>query len=379
MQIDILLKQRPKEYDIKICNVQSFDVVLRDKVRTGDVYLYKLTDRQGIYGDELNPIILQLSENTIDCLIDVSLLDSSLLYRYDDNILGELDNYPVFVIDHGGGYNYFSLKNQAVDINKIVYANTHDACARLVSSVDTMLTKAFTAERGNITLSTSGDITEITLLKPFSLSANLTDRIAADISKVCEIMMNASGAHWFDGYLYEYDDMTLSDMDLTYPKMSLVSSHGNVYIKLSLSLDEHNISLGGSIGDFTALTSIRNMVRELMHLSIDASFSYNVFCGCTPVASTLSESDISLKINAYVLPVASISTMSDNIVADLQSTNALGVTSEQSIETIISDDIELYYGLGRYDDELLSYWDTYTIYDMADKVVYNPQNDSVDS
>ena len=91
----------------------SYDIVLNKPRQSYDIYIYNLVNRQSVYGDELDPLIFHLTESTVDCLLDVSLLESALLYRYDDRTLGSLDRFPVSVLGYGGGYNYFSLSGTA--------------------------------------------------------------------------------------------------------------------------------------------------------------------------------------------------------------------------------------------------------------------------
>ena len=123
VQVDILLKELPRKYDISINNTHVHDVIVGDRRQSHDIYIYNLVDRQGIYGDELDPLIFHLTESTIECLLDVSLLESALLYRYDDRLINSMDDYPVFVLEHGGGYNYFSLKESSIGLRETVYAN----------------------------------------------------------------------------------------------------------------------------------------------------------------------------------------------------------------------------------------------------------------
>lgn len=368
-QVDILLRSLPEEYDICVGREHSYDIILRDKGQTHDIYVHNLVDRQVIYGDELDPLIFRLTESTVECLLDVSLLETALLYRYDDRLLSSLDNYPLFVLEHGGGYNYFNLKGTTVGLKKTMYAKLREHITKLISNVDIAVAKVIDTGRNNLTLSTSGDITKVTSIEISELSAKLTNQITTNMVNICELMLNASGAHWFDGYLYEYDDRLLSDMDLSYPKMSLISSGTNVYVKVSFDLEENTMRLGSSVSDIGTSVSFKDTVRNIMQLSADADFTYQFVCSCNPIITSLSESDISIDIISYVSPEAIATEITDWITQDIHTEIALGVNSQSKLNTSITDEMEAYYGLGQYDDRYLYYWDDYTISDMGAEII----------
>lgn len=378
VQVDILLKELPRKYDISINNTHVHDVIVGDRRQSHDIYIYNLVDRQGIYGDELDPLIFHLTESTIECLLDVSLLESALLYRYDDRLINSMDDYPVFVLEHGGGYNYFSLKESSIGLRETVYANLKEQITKLKSDVDIALVETMDIEPNNMTLSTSGDITNIAVLKAPELSAKLQNQIIADMSKVCEIMLNASGIHWFDGYIYEYDDTLLSAMDLTYPKMSLVSTCGNAYMKFSFDIEGNDIGLSSIIPDFVSTVNLKDAIRNTMQLETDAEFEYKVVCSCNPISASLEESEISLKVITHLSSSRMSAELTDWIAQNVRTATALGVISESNLETSITEEMEAYYGLGRYDSQYLYYWDNYTISNMSAEIINKSQTGSVD-
>lgn len=368
-QVDILLRSLPEEFDIFIGNQHSYDIVINDEEHFHDVHIYNLVDRQGIYGDELDPIILHLSESTVDCFLDISLLENAFLYTYDDRYVNDIDRYPMFVLDHGGGHNYFALNVHPVDVRKTIYAKLYEQAMSITSQVNMALVETVGAEQNNISLSTYGDISNTVSLNTPELSAKLTNQIISNMSNVCELMMNNGGVHWFDGYLYEYDGMLLSDMDAIYPKLSLTTLCGKVYMKFSFELERHNISIGSSVPDFITTSNIKNMVRSVMNLDADASFTYDVFCSCGNIVSSLNESRVNLKVITYLSPDEIMYHLSDKIVRNVYSESSFDASGTGKLGVSMNQDMELHYGFGQYDNQYLYYWDDHTIFDMAAEIV----------
>lgn len=377
IQVDILLRQLPEEYDIVVSNKHTYDIILNDRYQSHDVYIYNLTDRQGIYGDELDPLIFRLTESTVDCLLDVSLLETALLHGYDNRLINNLDNYPLYVLEHGGGYNYFALKSNNVGMRNTAYVGLQEHIARLTTNVDMALVELMDAERNNMSLSTSGEITNIASIKTPELSARLTNQITDDMSTICELLLNASGIHWFDGYLYNYDGMLLSDMDLTYPKMSLVSMCGKVYMKFSFELEKDTMSLSSSIPDFITTINFKDTIRNNLHLNASTALSYQIICSCNPISMHLDNTEVSIKVTAMLSPTEINYTLTDWIRQDIRTQVAIDATSQSKLITSVTEDMEAYYGLGRYDNRYLYYWDDYTIGDMSAEIV-NRTSGSVD-
>lgn len=377
IQVDILLRQLPEKYDIVVGNKHTYDIILNDRYQSHDVYIYNLTDRQSIYGDELDPLIFRLTESTVDCLLDVSLLETALLHGYDNRLINNLDNYPLYVLEHGGGYNYFTLKTNNVSVRNTACVGLQEHIARLTSNVDMALAEVMDAEQNNMSLSTSGEITNIASIKTPELSARLTNQITDDMSTICELLLNASGVHWFDGYLYNYDGMLLSDMDLTYPKMSLVSMCGKVYMKFSFELEKDTMSLSSSIPDFITTINLKDTIRNNLRLNTNAALSYQVVCSCNPISSQLNNTEVSVKVTAILSPNEINYTLTDWIRQDIRTQVAIDATSQSKLITSVTEDIEAHYGLGRYDNQYLYYWDDYTISDMSAEIV-NQAGGSVD-
>lgn len=377
IQVDILLRQLPEEYDIVVDNKHTYDIILNNRYQSHDVYIYNLTDRQSIYGDELDPLIFRLTESTVDCLLDVSLLETALLHGYDNRLINNLDNYPLYVLEHGGGYNYFTLKTNNVSVRNTACVGLQEHIARLTSNVDMALAEAMGAEQNNMSLSTSGEITNIASIKTPELSARLTNQITNDMSTICELLLNASGVHWFDGYLYNYDGMLLSDMDLTYPNMSLVSMCGKVYMKFSFELEKDTMSLSSSIPDFITTINLKDTIRNNLHLNAKAALSYQVICSCNPISSQLNNTEVSVNVTAMLSPAEINYTLTDWIRQDIRTQVAIDATSQSKLITSVTEDMEAYYGLGRYDNRYLYYWDDYTIGDMSAEIV-NQAGGSVD-
>lgn len=373
-QVDILLRQLPQVLDVCIDREGSYDVIINDGATTGNVYIYDLVDRQSIYGDELKPLIFHLSENTVDCLLNVSLLETALLYRYDDMLLSEIDRSQLFVLDHGGGYNYFSLKENSVGISKTIYTDLQRHVMSLASGLEMDVAHSLGAERNNMTLTTSnGELINTTTIKAPALSTKLANHITADMSSICEIILNERGVHWLNGYLYEYDDMTLSEMNTDYPKMSLVTLCDELYVKISFELERNVFSLGSSKVDVLQGVKIDDAIRADMCLSADAEFTYHVVCSCDTIGASLDASDVSVQIIAVIPPEPVTTGLVNEVIQDAHIQSTIGVTSQSSLGTSITDDLELFHGLGEFDNELLSYWDEYTIAEMAAMIV-KPQS-----
>jgi len=353
-QIDILLGGLPKEYDIVVDKNNSFDIVLDERYHSYDVYIYNLTDRQGIYGDELDPLIFRLTQNEVDCLIDVNLLS-------DKN------------------YSYLALNGSKVEVDKKMLVALREQILKLKSNVDMALVKTADVEPNELKLLTSGEVTNTTRLNTAKLSARLTDRITANMSKVVELLLNTSGTHWFDGYLYEYDDWLLSDMDLIYPKLSLVTTCGKVYMKFTFDIGEHDLHITSEIADFVSNVDIKNVVRNTLQLSDDADFSYQIICSCKQNIFALKNPEISISISSLIYPKQSLAKLSNQTLKEMEVAAGLGVVSQTILTTfMVADEMEAYYGLGHYDNRYLYQWDNHTIHNMGAAVVTTPQSGSVD-
>lgn len=378
-QIDILLNGRPTDYSIKIDNKQSYDVYLDKDYTANDVYIYNLLDMQDIYGDELDPVIFRLTESAVECLLNVNLLETALLHRYDDRLIGSIDEYPMFVLDKGGGYNYFALRQNSFGLKQSVYEKLEEQVMRLASNIDIALSETIGMEHNNLVLSTSGDITNITSLNTPNLSAKLTHQITANMSKVCELMLNVCGVHWYDGYLYEYDDMLLSDMYVACPKISLETLCERVYVKFSFEIEKQLTHLSNSISDFVATINLKNVIRNNLRLIVDTNFSYQVICSCVSDIFYIEEPDISVSIISPIHPKDSVAKIDNWTNQDIRTATALGVVSQTKLNTfMVIDEMETYYGLGHYDTRYLYEWDNHTIHSMSAKTANTLQSNSVD-
>lgn len=377
-QVDILLRHLPESYDITVGHKHSYDIVLQDKRQSYDIYIYNLVNRQGIYGDELSPLIFRLTENAVDCLLDVSLFETALLYGYDSRVLDTLDKFPIFVLEHGGGYNYFALKESNVNLTKKMYAGLKDNISRLITEADTSLSKSISSKQTELKLITSGDLTNTVTTQTLATSAHLSTHITSSIRKICELMLNICGVHWFDGRLCEYDDMLLSDMYISLPKMSLVTTMGKMYMKFSFDIKDNTIKLNDNIEDFITTVNFKDTIRSVMHLKADASFSYEIICSCKPQSTSLANNEISLKIKAYIKPLEMSESFSNYIGQDILTRSALGITSQDKLETTITEGLELHYGFGYYDRQYLYYWDSHTISDMGAEIPNKSSSVSVD-
>ncbi len=367
-QVDILLRQLPESYDITVGRKRSYDIVLNKPRQSYDIYIYNLVNRQSIYGDELDPLIFQLTESTVDCLLDVSLLESALLYRYDNKILNSLDKFPVSVLGYGGGYNYFSLKENNINLRKTTYAALEKQISQLISDAEVALIDTVDTDSADLRLSTTGDIVPDVTLKVPKQSIRLLTQMASNMSKVCEIILNTCGVHWFNGYLYEYDDTLLSDMYMSLPKLSLVTSCKKVYLKFSFDIHENAMSLNSGIPEFVTTINFKDTIRSVMHFDTDASFWYRVICSSAPLTATLASEVTGVDIGISVPLNAMNEHITNVIMQDICTQSVLDVTAQCKLNTAAIT-IEAYHGFGYYDNQYLYYWDDYTLNDMGAEII----------
>lgn len=377
-QVDIMLRHLPESYDITVGHKHSYDVFLNKEKQSHDIYIYNLVNKQSIYGDELDPLIFCLTENEIECLLDVSLIETALLHQYDDRLLDGLDRFPLSVLGHGGGYNYFSLTQSKLALKKTMYATLQKHIAHLSTNAEVSLAESVGITKSKLKLTTSGEITNTVTATTEKIPAQLITQIHSSISKVCEIILNTCGLHWFDGYLYEYDDMPLSDMYMSLPKMSLIASEGKIYMKFSFDIRNNVAKLQNNIENFVTTVNLKDTIRSIMHLTADASFSYRIICSCKSISAALGTEDISLDMQVYITPPAINENLSDEIRQDIHTQSALGVTSQDKLTTSIDDDLEAHYGFGYYDRQYLYYWDDYTLEDMGAEIINKASSVSVD-
>lgn len=377
-QVDIMLRHLPESYDITVGHKHSYDIFLKNQKQSHDIYIYNLVNKQSIYGDELDPLIFRLTENEIECLLDVSLLETALLYQYDDRLLDNLGRFPISVLEHGGGYNYFSLTQNNLALKKTIYAALQKQIAHLSTNAEASLAESVGVKQSKLKLITSGEITNTVTATTEEIPTRLVTQIRSSISKVCEIILNTCGLHWFDGYLYEYDDMLLSDMYMSLPKMSLVASEGKVYMKFSFDIRNNVAKLQNNIANFVTTVNLKDTIRSVMHLTADASFSYRIICSCKSASTALNIEDISLGIQVYITPQAITENLSDEIKQDIHTQSALGITSQDKLTTSITDDLEAHHGFGYYDRQYLYYWDDYTLEDMGAEIINKTSSVSVD-
>jgi hypothetical protein len=98
-QMEVVLRQRPSDYVIQVGKSKVYDVTVPGSPPSIELKIENLFDKQGIYGDELLPLIFHLTENKVECLLNVSLLAGAFLYSYDDNYLFELENVTLEEMD----------------------------------------------------------------------------------------------------------------------------------------------------------------------------------------------------------------------------------------------------------------------------------------
>ena len=110
-------------------------------------------------------------------------------------------------------------------------------------------------------------------------------------------------------------------------------------------------------------------IRNNLQLDADVSFDYQIICSCNPSITSLENPEVSIKVISYLTLPREVKELTDWITQDVRTEVALDIISQSKLSTSITDEMEAYYGLGRYDNRYLYYWDDYTIADMSAEIV----------
>ena len=389
-QIDILLRQCPFDYVIQVINEKTLDAVIPWKTQRADIIIRDLLDRKSIYGDELYPLIFHLVQSDTGCSLYVDLLIGTYLYSYDGDILENLDGYTLEAMDRIGSYNYFALKQDKATISETTVLTPDDVSLHLLSYASSTLHKYLSAVADSLQLSSDAIVTNMSVVKAKDNHAALSTSVISNLVNRAYIELNKKGIHWFDGILKDYDDMPLSDMDNYYPKMSLVQSDADIYMRFELEPDSFGLQMIIQIDDFVCdtITGVEQCDFTLLSSDVDIEKRLIILLGAYveeyddfPISEidekllqvldkylsmTLTESrvgaELDLAIEAPPLDLSLTNTITQNSLL----TENIICSNSATVQVFLSEDLEYMHGLEFYDDDLIMTWDSWTLNDMAE-------------
>lgn len=239
-------------------------------------------------------------------------------------------------------------------------------------------------------LSISTDVTDISIVTPISNHMSLIDSIVEKLINQVFIVLTERGIHWLDGLLFDYDDLTLGEMENYLPKMSLVQSHGDVYMQFWVSPGDFDMSLSSQIADFIsnispepeqnsmslsssktgvyqeALVRLGMKVAEYDDLTLSEMDDALLQSLYGYMSSSLIENVLGVIIESFPETNSFDLSFNNQITQDVNLSAAFTVNNPLSLGTTMSDVIDLFHGLELYDDDLLTAWDSWTLEDMAE-------------
>ena len=370
-QVDILLGRCSREYDLRIGNTAIYDVVLDRQIYRDDVFVYELVDRQGVYGDELHPLISYLQESEINVLLESFLLNMAYLCVYDPESLGMLSEDTIFMLERGGGYNQSKLISNNIGINSTLYADPMDNTERLLLSITEYLSQYVDCIQSTISLEDGAIITPISFLRSNKSISHLTDTVTGILQKICVIVLNNCGLHWFTERIYEYDPKTLGEMDIDLPKIALSSSELKAYIAFYFKEEIIETALRCVIPDLI-ITAILPIVQQ-DEISLNFAVMENIMTQAQLEARNtlhLLCEEISARIMLYLQAESLHTQLSVAEIETVYAQSNVEGTSTFTIDMMI-DDMHMYYGVAKYDSQLLKDIDGFTIYELGDEIPYD--------
>ncbi len=389
-QMEVVLRQRPSDYVIQVGKSKVYDVTVPGSSPSIELKIENLFDKQGIYGDELLPLIFHLTENKVECLLNVSLLAGAFLYSYDDNYLFELENVTLEEMDSLSSYNTMSLAQSEVHVATTSSVTPISANIELVTQMAVALRSYISSSSSVMHLSISTDVTDISIVTPISNHMSLIDSIVEKLINQVFIVLTERGIHWLDGLLFDYDDLTLGEMENYLPKMSLVQNHGDVYMQFWLSPIDFDMSLSSQIADFIsnispepeqnsmslsssktgvyqeALVRLGMKVAEYDDLTLSEMDDALLQSLYGYMSSSLIENALGVIIESFPETNSFDLSFNNQITQDVNLSAVFTVNNPLSLSTTMSDVIDLFHGLELYDDDLLTAWDSWTLEDMAE-------------
>jgi len=389
-QMEVVLRQRPSDYVIQVGKSKVYDVTVPGNPLSIELKIENLFDKQGIYGDELLPLIFHLTENKVECLLNVSLLAGAFLYSYDDNYLFELENVTLEEMDSLSSYNTMSLAQSEVHVATTSSVTPISANIELATQMAVALRSYISSSSSVMHLSISTDVTDISIVTPISNHMSLIDSIVEKLINQVFIVLTERGIHWLDGLLFDYDDLTLGEMENYLPKMSLVQTHGDVYMQFWLSPGDFDMSLSSQIADFIsiispepeqnsmslsssktgvyqeALVRLGMKVAEYDDLTLSEMDDVLLQSLYGYMSSSLIENVLGVIIESFPATNSFDLSFNNQITQDVNLSAVFTVNNPLSLGTTMSDVIDLFYGLELYDDDLLTAWDSWTLEDMAE-------------
>jgi len=388
--MEVVLRQRPFNYVVQVGKSKVYDVTIPSNPPAIELVIENLTDRQGIYGDELQPLIFRLTESDIEILLNLSLLAGAFLYSYDDYLLSELDSVSLDEMDSLSSYNNISLSQSILSVGSTNTITPSSANIELATQMAVMLRKYISASSSVMHLSTTLGVTDVSIVSPTENHMALVDSIVQRLVNQIFIVLTERGIHWFDGLLSDYDDWTLGEMENYSPKMSLVQSSGDVYMRFTLSPGDFDMSLTSQISDFisdiTAEPEQHNMSlissevgvyqEALIRLGLKVADYDDLALGEMDdewlqeldgyLSHSLIENTLGVIIESFPEAGSFDLSFNNHVTQNAVLTPYLSANNDVHMQTMMNDGIELIYGLEFYDDDLLMSWDSWTLEDMAE-------------
>lgn len=388
--MEVVLRQRPFNYVVQVGKSKVYDVTIPSNPPAIELVIENLTDRQGIYGDELQPLIFRLTESDIEILLNLSLLAGAFLYSYDDYLLSELDSVSLDEMDSLSSYNNISLSQNILSVGSTNTITPSSTNIELATQMAVMLRKYISASSSVMHLNTTLGVTDVSIVSPTENHMALVDSIVQRLVNQIFIVLTERGIHWFDGLLSDYDDWTLGEMENYSPKMSLVQSSGDVYMRFTLSPGDFDMSLTSQISDFisdiTAEPEQHNMSlissevgvyqEALIRLGLKVADYDDLALGEMDdewlqeldgyLSHSLIENTLGIIVESFPETGSFDLSFSNHITQNALLTPYLSANNDVHVQTTMNDGIELIYGLEFYDDDLLMSWDSWTLEDMAE-------------
>lgn len=389
-QMEVVLRQRPQEYVVQVGKSKEYDVTIQGSPPEIKLVIENLLDKQGIYGDELLPLIFHLTGSEAECLLNVSLLAGAFLHSYDDYRLSELDNITLEEMDSLSSYNSFALSQSEATLSASSIVYPSDITIPLETQMAATLRKYLSSDTAVMRLSATAGLTDISVVSPTENHMSLLDSIVDMLVSRVYLVLTKRGIHWFDGLLADYDDLTLGEMEDYSPKMSLVQSNGSVYMRFRLTPGDFGMSFSSQIGDFLSgitaepeqssmsMTSSETEVLQVSDISMGLKVSDydSLTLGDMDdrlmqsldgyLSFALIESTLGVIMESFTESDSFDSELSDWTAENVSLEASLDVNGPIGVQTEMSDGIELTYGLELYDDDFLSTWDDWTLEAMAE-------------
>lgn len=365
-QIDVLLRQRPLEYVVPITVSKSYDLVLPEKLHRVDLVIDGLLDRQGIYGDELEPLIFHLTENEIALLLNLNLLADTFLYSFDGKLLGDMDGYTLKTLGDASSNNIFNLKQSVVSIFNELSLGMNSVSIQLLTQAAATLAETLAPQTAELSLSTNAGVTSVPILSPKAYHTALLTNVYENLVNTVFLGFLERGIHWLDNLLSEYDPMTLGEIEQYTPKMSLVSGEGKAYLRFALPLTGSAMSLSSSTQSILETVALRSGRNSLVLSENTASITNDT--AVTPRQSIihLTAPEQEATITPYAQPGSSYIELFINLDQPPTLSSMFYGNNTMPLRDEMTEDMDLDHGMEVFDGNFLSYWDSWLLEEMEE-------------